>query len=700
VKKSLLIILVFGVILTSFAQKDIKMENPLLVEWDTPFNVPPFDKVKLEHFVPAFEEGMKQHKAEMEAILSNQDEPTYKNTIEASYYAGELLGKVGTVFGTFNGVNISDEIQLLAQEIYPKLSAHSDEISLDPRYFARVKSVYANKEKFNLNEEQLFLLENGYKGFIRSGAALPKDKKEILMQINQELSGLTLKFSQNVLAEVNEFKLIIDNKDDLAGLPESSIHAAADAAEGLDMDGKWLFTLQKPSLIPFIQYAENRELRKEIYDAYVNQGNHDDKNDNKEILAKIVNLRVQKAKLLGYENHASLRTENRMAQNPERVFDLLNQLWDGILPKVKEERAALQAMIDKEGGNFKLEPHDWFYYTEKLRKEKYDLDESELRPYFELENVRQGIFTVAEKLYGITFTQIDGIPVAHPEATVYEVKEADGSHLGLFFMDMHPRASKRGGAWCGGYQDHYFTKEGKEVMPLVTNTCNFTRPSGDKPALLSADEVSTMFHEFGHGLDGLFSESSYEAGNIAWDFVELPSQIMEHWAFEPEVLKMYAKHYKTGEIIPDELIKKLEASANFNQGFGLTEILAASLLDMKFHMMTEEDPNLNVMDFEKKYMSEIGLIPEIYSRYRPTYFRHIMGGYDAGYYSYTWAGVLDNDAFEAFKEAGIFDQETAQSFRENVLAKNGIKDAMEMYVAFRGREPRIDAMLKSLGIKK
>ncbi|MBI9052423.1 MAG: M3 family metallopeptidase [Bacteroidales bacterium] len=676
------------------------MENPLLVEWNTPFNVPPFDKVKLEHFVPAFEEGMKQHKAEMEAILSNQDEPTYKNTIEASYYAGELLGKVGTVFGTFNGVNISDEIQLLAQEIYPKLSAHSDEIRLDPRYFARVKSVYENKEKFNLNEEQLFLLENGYKGFIRSGAALPKDKKEILMQINQELSGLTLKFSQNVLAEVNEYKLVIDNRKDLAGLPESSIHAAADAATKLDMDEKWVFTLQKPSLIPFIQYAENRELRKEIYDAYVNQGNNDDENDNKEILAKIVNLRVKKAKLLGYENHASLRTENRMAQNPERVFDLLNQLWDGILPKVKEERAALQAMIDKEGGNFKLEPHDWFYYTEKLRKEKYDLDESELRPYFELENVRQGIFTVAEKLYGITFTQIDGIPVAHPEATVYEVKEADGSHLGLFFMDMHPRASKRGGAWCGGYQDHYFTKEGKEVMPLVTNTCNFTRPSGDKPALLSADEVSTMFHEFGHGLDGLFSESSYEAGNIAWDFVELPSQIMEHWAFEPEVLKMYAKHYKTGEIIPDELIKKLEASANFNQGFGLTEILAASLLDMKFHMMTEEDPNLNVMDFEKKYMNEIGLIPEIYSRYRPTYFRHIMGGYDAGYYSYTWAGVLDNDAFEAFKEAGIFDQKTAQSFRENVLAKNGIKDAMEMYVAFRGREPRIDAMLKSLGIKK
>ncbi|MCK5169661.1 MAG: M3 family metallopeptidase, partial [Bacteroidales bacterium] len=403
----------------------------------------------------------------------------------------------------------------------------------------------------NLNEEQLFLLESGYKGFIRSGAALPEDEKEILKGINQELSALTLKFSQNVLAEVNEFKLIVENEADLAGLPEASIQAAAETAAADSIEG-WVFTLQKPSLIPFIQYAENRELRKEIYDAYVNQGNHDDDKDNKENLAKILNLRVKRANLLGYKNHAAFTTENRMAQNPERVFNLLNQLWEGILPKVKEERAALQEMIDKDGGKFKLEPHDWFYYTEKLRKEKYDLDESEVRPYFELENVRKGIFDVAEKLYGITFTQIDGVPVPHEETTVYEVNEADGSHLGLFFMDMHPRVSKRGGAWCGGFQDHHFTKDGKEITPLVNNVCNFTRPSGDTPALLSADEVSTMFHEFGHGLDGLFSESSYSARSIAWDFVELPSQIMEHWAFEPEVLKMYAMHYETGEVIPDE----------------------------------------------------------------------------------------------------------------------------------------------------
>ncbi|MEE4197584.1 MAG: M3 family metallopeptidase [Bacteroidales bacterium] len=675
-----------------------KETNPLLSEWDTPYGVPPFEQVKMEHFAPAFEVAMQEHKDEMEAIITNPDEPTYQNTVEASYYAGSLLGKVSNVFGTFNNVNISDEIQQLAQEIYPKLSAHYDEISLDPRYFERFKEVYDNKEQFNLNEEQLFLLESDYKGFIQSGAALPEDKKEELKKINQELSSLTLQYSQNILAEVNRFQLVIEDQEDLSGLPQASVDAAAETAAQEGMEGKWVFTIQKPSMIPFLQYADNRELRKEIYDAYVNQGNHDDEYDNKENLAKILNLRVKRAKLLGYDNHASIRTENRMAQNPENVFDLLNQLWDGILPKVKEERAALQAMIDQEGGDFKLAPYDWFYYTEKLRKEKYDLDESEVRPYFELENVRQGIFEVANKLYGITFTPIDGIPVPHPETTVYEVKEADGSHIALFFMDMHPRASKRGGAWCGGFRDHYYTLDGEEITPLVNNVTNFTRPSGDQPALLSIDEVETMFHEFGHALDAIFSESSYRAGNIAWDFVELPSQIMEHWAFEEEVLKMYAKHYKTGEIIPDVLIEKLHASANFNQGFAMTEVLAASLLDMKFHMMTEENPDLKVMEFEKEYLNSIGLIPEIYSRYRSTYFNHIMGGYDAGYYSYTWASVLDNDAFEAFKETSIFDQETAQSFRENVLAKNGIDQAMEMYVAFRGREPEINALLKNLGI--
>lgn len=696
-KKHLFVVLVFGMIFTSCNKQEVTNHNPLLAEYNTQFGIPPFEDIKTEHFLPAFEEAMKQEKEEIEAILTNPDEPTFENTIEASFYAGELLNKVDNVFGIFNSVNISDDLQVLAQEIYPKLSAHSDEISLDPKYFERVKAVYKNKDKFNLNAEQLFLLENQYKGFIRSGADLPEDKKEELKNINQQLSSLTLKFSQNVLAEVNGFKLIIDKEADLAGLPEASIQAAAELAAKEGLEG-WVFTIQKPSLIPFIQYADNRELRKEIYDAYVNQGNHNDENDNKEILAQIVNLRVKKAKLLGYESHAAYKTENRMAQNPERVFDLLNQLWEGILPKVKAERDELQKVIDAEGRDFKLEPHDWFYYTEKLRKQKYNLDESEVRPYFKLENVRDGAFAVANKLYGITFTQIENVPLPNSEALAFEVKEADGSHIGLLFMDFHPRASKRGGAWCGDFRGHSFSKNGEEIKPLVSLVCNFTSPSGDTPALLSIDEVETLFHEFGHALDGLFSQTSYRTSNVAWDFVELPSQIMEHWAFEPDVLKMYAKHYSTGEVIPDELIAKLKASSNFNQGFIKAELLAASLLDMKYHVLTEEVPNLQVMDFEKEYMNEIGLIPEIYSRYRSTYFRHIMGGYDAGYYAYTWASVLDNDAFDAFKETSLFDQATAKSFRENVLAMNGIKDAMEMYVAFRGREPKIDALLKNLGI--
>ena len=689
-------ILAGSFIITSCSKKaDI---NPLLAKYDTPFEVPPFEKVKIEHFAPAFDSAMVLHKSEMEAIMTNPEEPTFKNTIEASFYAGELLGKVAAVFGTFNSVNISDSIQILAQEIYPKLSAHGDEISLDTRFWERVKVVYANKEKFNLNSEQSFLLESVYKGFVRNGANLPEEKKEELKKINSELSTLTLKAEQNILGEVNSYKLIIENEKDLAGLPESSIQAAAEAAINDSLAGKWIFTLNKPSLVPFLNYADNRDLRREIYNAYVNQGNNNNDKDNKELMAQIINLRVKRANLLGYESHGALKTENRMAQNPERVFDLLLKLWNGILPKVSQERADLQAMIDKEGGKFKLEPSDWFYYTEKLRKEKYNIDENEVRPYFKLENVREGAFAVANKLYGITFTQINNVPLPNPEATAFEVKEANGNHIGLLFTDFHPRPSKQGGAWCGGFREHSISKEGKEIYPLVTLVCNFTRPSGDTPALLSVDEVETLFHEFGHALDGLFAKTSYPASDIAWDFVELPSQIMEHWALVPEVLKMYATHYSTGEVIPDALIEKLQNSAKFNQGFALTEVLAASLLDMKFHVLTEPQENLNVMEFEKQYLTSIGLIPEIYSRYRSTYFRHIMGGYDAGYYAYTWASVLDNDAFQAFKETSLFDQATAKSFRENILAMNGIKDAMEMYIAFRGREPKIDALLSNLGI--
>ncbi len=675
----------------------VSNENPLLVEFNTPFGTPPFEQIKPEHYMPAFEEGMKQQKANVQLILDNQDEPTFENTIEMLMRSGELLGQTSSVFFSQNGANTNDELKKVAQEISPKLSAHGDEISLNPKLFEKIKVIYGNKENITLSEEQLFILENYYKEFIRSGADLADDKKEELKAINLELSTLRVQFSQNVLAETNDFKLVIDKKEDLAGLPEAVIATAAETATKDSLEGKWVFTTQKPSMIPFLQYADNRELREKIYYAYTHRGNNDNENDTKEIVAKIVKLRVQSAKLLGYDNHAAYRLELRMAKGPEKVLELLDQLWKKALPMAKKEAIELQKMIDAEGGDFKLATWDWWYYAEKLRKQKYDLDENEIRPYLKLENVREGAFMVANKLYGITFEEIKEIPKPHPDALAFEVKEKNGDHLGVLFMDFHPRESKRGGAWCGGYRDHEI-KAGKEVKPLVTVVCNFTKATGDLPALISPDEASTLFHEFGHALDGLFSKTSYSTSFIAWDFVELPSQIMEHWAFEPEVLKMYAKHYETGELIPDELIEKIKNSGHFNQGFITVEYLAASLLDIAYHTIGEPK-DIDVLEFEKEYLNSIGLIPEIESRYRTTYFSHIIGGYDAGYYSYIWAGVLDNDAYEAFKETSLFDQATASAFRKNVLEMNGIKDAMAMYLAFRGKEPEIDPLLKNRGLK-
>lgn len=671
-------------------------DNPLLTEFDTPFGVPPFDKVKTEHFLPAIEKGIEEHNAEIEAITTNAEKPTYTNTIEAFMNSGELLSKVSGIFFSYLGMNTNEDLQKIAREVSPKLSKHRDAISMNPVLFERIKEVYETVDKSTLTDEQAFLLDNMYKGFVRNGALLPEDKQTKLKEINEKLSVLTLQFDQNLLSETNSFKLVIDNKDDLAGLPESVISTAAETAIATGDSGKWVFTTQKPSMIPFLQYAENRALREKLYKGYINRGNNENDKDNKQIVSDVVKLRVERAQLLGYEDHASYRLENRMAKTPEKAYELLNQLWDKALVVAKKEAEELQQIIDKEGGDFKLASWDWWYYAEKLRKQKYDLDESEVRPYMKLENVREGIFTVANKLYGITFEQLTDIPTPHEDATAFEVKEADGSHLGVLYLDFFPRESKQGGAWCGGYREHT-VKDGKEIMPIVTIVCNFTKPTGDKPSLLSMDEVSTFFHEFGHGLDGLFSKTSYPTSYIAWDFVELPSQIMEHWAFHPEVLPLYAKHYETGEVIPNELIKKIENSGYFNQGFATVEYLAASMLDLAYHTQ-QEVKNLDIAQFEKEYLDKIGLIPEIVSRYRSTYFGHIMGGYDSGYYSYIWAGVLDNDAFEAFKEKGIFNKEVAKSFRENVLAKNGIEDALKMYVDFRGSEPSIDPLLKNRGL--
>lgn len=675
---------------------ELSEANPFFQKYDTPFQVPPFEDIKAEHFMPAFVKGMEDSKKEIEVILTNPEEATFENTIVALDNAGDLLNRVAIVFFNQTGMDTNDEIQKIQMEVTPLLAAHGDEIQLDPRFFTRIKAVYDNQAKFNLDAEQKFVLENQYLGLVRGGANLADDKKEELKAFNLKLSTLRVIFNANLLAETNDFQLVIKNESDLAGLPESVVAAGAGDAAIAGLEGKWLYTTNRPSMYPFITYSDKRELREKLYKAYINRGNNNNDQDNKEIVGEIISLRVERAQLLGYKTHAHLTLEPRMAGTPDKAIALLDQLWKAALPIAKSEAKQMQAVIDADGGNFNLESWDWWYYAEKIRVAKYDLDENEVRPYFQLDNVRDGAFMVANKLYGITFTKVEDIPLPHPDAEAFEVKEADGSPVGLLYMDWHPRASKRGGAWCGSYRDHKILK-GSEVYPLVTVVCNFTKPTEDTPSLLSMDEASTLFHEFGHALDGLFSQTTYSANFIAWDFVELPSQIMEHWVTESEVLKEYAKHYKTGEVIPEALVKKMKAASNFNQGFANVEVMAASLLDLAYHSINKVG-KVDVAEFEKNYFDKLGLIPEIISRYRSTYFAHIIGGYDAGYYSYTWAAVLDNDAFEAFKEKGIYNQELAASFRKNILEKNGIENAMKMYINFRGREPEIAPLLKNRGL--
>ncbi|MFP4526766.1 MAG: M3 family metallopeptidase [Bacteroidales bacterium] len=671
--------------------------NPFFSEYDTPFGVPPFEEIEIEHFKPAFEKAMEEQNAKIESIVNTEAEPTFENTIVPMVYSGESLSKVSSVFYGLNSANTNDEMQELAQEMSPELSSHRDAISMNADLFERIKTVYENKDDFDLDEEESFLLEDIYLDFVRSGANLPEEEKEKLKEINRKLSSLTQEYGQNVLKETNSFEMVIEDEDSLAGLPESVIETAAETAEEKGYENKWVFTTQKPSMIPFLQYAKNRDLREKLYKAYLDRGNNDNEYDNKEILSDIIKLRVEKAQLLGYDTYADYELERRMAKEPGNVMDLLNKLWDASLPVAKEERDAMQKMIDEKGKDFELKSWDWWYYAEKIRKEKFDLDDSDLRPYFELNNVREGAFNVANKLYGITFEEVKDVPKPHPDARAWEVKEEDGSHLGLLFMDFHPRDSKRGGAWCGRYRSQYTDQEGERVAPLVTVVCNFTKPSGDKPALLSLDETETLFHEFGHALDGLFNTNKYPRTSIPRDFVELPSQIMEHWVSQEKVLEDYARHYETDEVMPDELVQKMEKSQYFNQGFETVEYLAASLLDMEYHTM-EEPKDIEVMEFENDYLESMGLIPEIEPRYHSTYFTHITGGYAAGYYSYIWSGVLDNDAFEAFEENGIFDQETAEKFR-TLLEKDGYSDAMELYKQYRGREPKEDALLRNRGLK-
>lgn len=675
-------------------------DNPLLLPYETPFGVPPFDKIKNEHFKPALEESMALHKKEIDAIAGLSDEPTFENTIEALDKAGELFNRISNTFYNLSAAHTNDVIKAVEQDMAPKIAQHFDYIRLNEKLFDRVKKVYESGDQLNLNEEQSKLLDDTYKSFIRNGALLTGKDRETISKINEELSSLTVAFGQNVLNEVNSFQMWVDKEEELAGLPEGVKATAAEAAKNAGQEGQWLFTLQNPSVMPFLQYADNRDLRKKIWEGMSMKGANGNEYDNKENIKKLVSLRLERARLLGYPDHASYVLEERMAKTPQAVNDLLSRLWTPAMKKAQAEAGEINAYIKKSGGDFTAEPYDWRYYDEKIRKEKYDLDENEIKQYFQLENVHKGVFGTVEKLFGLTFKERKDLPTYHPEATAYEVLDKDASIVGILYMDFHPRESKRGGAWMSSFSDQKM-ENGIRIPPVITIVCNFTSPTADMPALLTFDEVSTYFHEFGHALHGLLSNTTYisQAGtNVPTDFVELPSMIMENWATEPEVLKMFATHYKTGELIPDALIQKIKNAGTYGQGFATAEYLASSMLDMGYHTMTtafEQDP----VSYENNLMDQMALIDEIIPRHRSTYFNHIFaGGYSAGYYSYIWSEVLDSDAFEVFKSKGIFDQATASSFRKNILERGGTADAMELYKRFRGTEPQIEPLLKKRGL--
>jgi peptidyl-dipeptidase Dcp len=675
-------------------------ENPFFGAWTTPFGVPPFEEIKHAHFLPAMVRGMAEHDAEVQDIVANPDPPTFANTIEALERSGEMLGRVRQVFYGLLSARTDDELNQIAEEVSPMLSRHYDNILLNQALFGRVKAVYEKRDGLSLSVEARTLLEETWQDFIRGGANLDAREQDELRAINEKLSVLTLQFGQNILKEDNGFQLVLEQEEDLAGLPERVVSGGARAAQEAGLSGKWLFTLHKPSLFPFMTYSTRRDLREKLYRGYIERGANGNALDNRKLLVDIIALRSRKATLFGFKNYAEFALSRRVAGTPENVSKLLTKLWQPALARAKSELAEMQALADREGATFKLASWDWWFYAEKVRKARYDLDDQELRPYFELGRVQQGAFDVAHKLYGIRFVLRRDVPTYHEDVKVFEVLDADGTHLGLFYTDFFPRASKRGGAWCGTYRDSH-RRNGKKVYPVVNNVGNFSMPTAGKPALLSFEEVTTLFHEFGHALHVLFNDTRYvrTADAVRVDFVELPSQIMENWASEPEVLKMYARHYETGEPIPDELIAKMQRSATFNQGFGTVEYLAASILDMAWHTADIEG-DVDVMAFEEEVLGQIGLIPEIVSRYRSPYFRHIFSGayYAAGYYSYIWAAVLDADAFEAFKENGLFDRKTASAFREHVLSRGGSEDQMLLYKRFRGADPKIEPLLKRRGL--
>ena len=676
--------------------------NPFLSEYTTPFQVPPFDQIKNEHYMPAFEAGMAEQQAEIDAIVNNPETPTFENTILPFDKSGQILDRVSNVFFNLNECLTNDEMVAIAEEVLPMLSKHSDAIMMNPKLFERIDYVYQHRNEMGLDDQQIRVVEKYHQDFIRSGAGLPAEKQEELSKINEQLSTLSLQFGNNLLKENANYKLVVENEADLAGLPQTSIDAAAEQAKNDSLEGKWVFTLSKPSLIPFLQFADNRDLREQIYKAYYNRGDNNNEYDNKKLVNEMCNLRVQKAKLFGFDNYADYVLDVNMAKDSKTVDKFLIDIFNPAQVLAKKELAEMQAIADKEGAGFKLEGWDWWYYAEKLRKAKYDFDENYIKPYLTVDNVRNGMFMAANKLYGITFTQNTNLPIYYPGVETYEVKEANGDFLGILYLDYYPRESKSGGAWCTSFRESGHDIKGNKIYPVVSLVMNFTPASGDTPALLTWDETETMWHEFGHSLHAFFSDGLYDrtCGNVPHDYVEMPSQIMENWVAEPEVIRMYAKHYQTGEPMPDSLINKIENSALFNQGFMTTELIAASILDMKYHELTEPQ-DLDVDAFEKQQMDAINLMPEILPRYRSTNFAHIFnGGYSAGYYAYTWAEVLDKDAFNYFKTSGdLFNPELAASFRLNCLQECGNDEGMVQYRKFRGQDPDYEPYLKARGLK-
>lgn len=678
--------------------------NPFFEPFDTPHGTVPFDKIKNEHFEPAILEGIRQHDAEIKAIIDCPDAPTFSNTIIPLENSGKLLDKVNAVFGNLQSAETNDELQQLAQKLSPILSEHSNNIILNENLFKRIKAVYDNQANENLNQEQKELLAKTYDAFSRNGANLQGEAKERFRAIKQELSLLTLKFSENNLNATNEYQLNITNEKDLEGLPQTVIDAAAETAKETGTEG-WVFTLQYPSMSPFMTYAKNRELRKTLYMASNTKCADGSKNDNKDIVSKIVNLRMELAQLLGYDNYAAYVLQNRMAQNYDNVNNMLQQMLVAYTPEAHKEVAEIEAIAKEEmGPDFKLMPWDFGYYSHKLKERKYNIDDELLRPYFELEQVKAGIFGLAERLYGISFKPANNIPVYHKDVTAYEVFDKDGSFLAVLYTDFHPRAGKRAGAWMTSYKEQWIDEETHEnSRPHVSIVMNFTKPTADKPSLLTLYEVETFIHEFGHSLHGMFANSTYKSlsgTNVYWDFVELPSQIMENFVTEKEFLRTFAKHYQTGEAIPDELIDRIQKARNFNVAYQCLRQLSFGLLDMAWY--TRNTPfSGDVEAYEKKAWKATQLLPAVDGTCMSVQFSHIFaGGYAAGYYSYKWAEILDADAFALFQETGIFNPETAASFRENILSKGSTEHPMVLYKRFRGQEPSIDAILQRDGISK